>query len=93
MTPYRPAFATAFNNSVPAVITPLPPLPASAMEMLAPSARCCAPACARLTDWPIAFILSLFDLDVGLVNRLRGRIGLIQINAPAFPFVHDITRK
>jgi hypothetical protein len=39
MIPYRPAFAAALSSSVPAVITPLPPLPASAIEMLESAPR------------------------------------------------------
>jgi len=34
INPYSPAFAAASSRSVPAVITPLPPLPAIAIEML-----------------------------------------------------------
>jgi hypothetical protein len=63
------------------------------METLAPPMCFCASACARVTDWPNAFILFLSDPDVDQVNRLRGQIGLIQIKASAFPFVHDITSK
>jgi hypothetical protein len=39
MRPYKPAFAAALSSSVPAVITPLPPLPASAIDTLAPADR------------------------------------------------------
>ena len=44
MRPYSPALAAASSNSVPAVITPLPPLPAIAIEMLAAPSPGAAPA-------------------------------------------------
>jgi hypothetical protein len=93
MIPYRPAFAAAFNNSVPAVITPLPPLPAMATEMLASTLRRSAPLVARITGWAIAFTVFLLVSGLVQVNRVRGRMGLIQINAPVFPLAHHIARK
>ena len=93
MRPYQPAFAAAPTSSVPAVITPLPPLPARAIEML------CAAAAMRGRGGAVVAARAGFSvrgstcdsrcIRMPTVNRLRGRGQLIEINAPASAAAHD----
>jgi hypothetical protein len=95
MRPYQPALAAAAIKSVPAVITPLPPLPASAMEM-----QCAAPASRRRDGevavrsgwWMRGSNVAPF-LPMPTVNRQGARLRLIEINARALAAAHDDFRQ
>jgi hypothetical protein len=84
--------AAAAISSVPAVITPLPPLPASAIETL-----CAAPASRRRGGGAaVRAGLSVrgstgapIFLRMPTVNRQGARLRLIEINARAGASAHD----
>src|SRR6266567_4559523 len=94
MIPYKPAFAAALSSSVPAVITPLPPLPASAIEMLEsapreralPALEVSAVAVASTSSLPARFTFCQ-------VNRLRAEFDLTQIKAVAIALLHHVKLK
>jgi hypothetical protein len=78
---------------VPAVITPLPPLPASAIDRLADASRDggAAAACLRFVVFAVA--CTWFSSPKSAVNRLCGQEQLMQIKTSATALAqYDLTQ-
>ena len=91
MIPYSPAFAAALRRSVPAVITPLPPLPASAIERLDSVSRHRGTSAREASAVAVASTSSrLPEFTFRQVDRLRAGFGLMQIKAFAIGLLHHV---